>query len=78
MSSHDFETEGNSEQERQITLILKDGSRGTVNYRDSFPDGAEAHLYEDVYYPSHQATDFYHEGVIDELLRCGIEPIVTA
>lgn len=60
LSSHDFETTGCSERERQITLKLKDGSRGSVNYRDSFPEGAEAHLYDDVYYPSHRATDFYH------------------
>ena len=39
---------------------MKDGSRGSVNYRDSLPDGAEACMYDDIYYPSHQATDFYH------------------
>ena len=60
LSSHDFETAGSVDRERQITLVMEDGSRGTVNYRDSFPDGAEAAIYDDVYYPSHQATDFYH------------------
>ena len=60
LSSHDFETKGSLHEERQITLKLKNGTRSTVNYRDSFPDGAEACIYDDVYYPSHQATDFYH------------------
>lgn len=60
LSSHDFETKGSVDKERQITIQLKDGTRSTVNYRDSFPDGAKAYLYDDEYYPSHQATDFYH------------------
>lgn len=60
LSSHDFETAGSKDAERQITLRLQDGSRGTIDYRASFPQGAEAQLYEDTYYPSHQATDFYH------------------
>ena len=58
--SHDFETAGSAEKTRQISLKLKDGSRGTVDYRASLPDGAEACLYDDIYYPSHQGTDFYH------------------
>ena len=58
--SHDFETTGSATKERQITIQLKDGTRSTVGTRRSFTDGAEAKLYSDVYYPSHQATDFYH------------------
>ena len=49
--SHDFETAGSAEKTRQISLKLKDGSRGTVDYRASLPDGAEACLYDDIYYP---------------------------
>jgi len=60
LHSHDFETSGSATQIRQISLKLADGSRGTVNYRDSLPDGAEACMYDDIYYPSHQAVDFYH------------------
>lgn len=60
LHSHDFETSGSVDCLRQISLTLKDGSRGTVNYRDSLPDGAEARLYDDIYYPSHQATDFFN------------------
>ena len=60
VNSQDFVTSGSVKQKRQITLRLKDGSRGTVNSLESFPDGAEAKLYDDVYYPSHKAVDFYH------------------
>ena len=60
LHSHDFETAGSATQIRQISLKLKDGSRGSVNYRDSLPEGAEAGMYDDIYYPSHQAVDFYH------------------
>lgn len=60
LHSHDFETAGSATQIRQISLKLKDGSRGSVNYRDSLPEGAEACMYDDIYYPSHQAVDFYH------------------
>lgn len=55
INSQDFVTSGSVKQKRQITLRLKDGSRGTVNSLESFPDGAEAKLYDDVYYPSHDS-----------------------
>ena len=58
--SQDFVTEGSVDRKRQITLKLADGSRGTVNCLETFPEGAEAQMYEDAYYPSHQAVDFYH------------------
>ena len=58
--SQDFVTTGDMNHKRQITLKLKDGSRGSVDYRSSLPEGAEACHYDDVYYPSFQATDFYH------------------
>ena len=60
INSQDFVTDGSVTQKRQISLKLKDGSRGTVNSLESFPKGAEAEMYEDVYYPSHKAVDFYH------------------
>nr|WP_125578697.1 family 1 glycosylhydrolase [Lapidilactobacillus mulanensis] len=58
--SHDFVTAGSATRPRQLTLKLKNGGRGSVNAHDSLPEGAEPALYDDVYYPSHQATDFYH------------------
>ena len=60
LSTHDFETDGSLERPRMISLKLADGSRGEVPTRESFPDGAEAEIYDDVYYPSHKAVDFYH------------------
>jgi len=60
ISSQDFVTDGSVSKKRQITLKLADGTRGTVNSLESFPDGAEAEMYDDQYYPSHQAVDFYH------------------
>ena len=60
LSSHDFETAGDIDKERQITLKLNNGTRGSIDYRDSIPDGAISYIYDDIYYPSHQATDFYH------------------
>ena len=58
--SQDFVTEGSVDRKRQITLKLADGTRGSVNSLESFPEGASAQMYEDAYYPSHQAVDFYH------------------
>ena len=60
INSQDFVTDGSADKKRQITLKLKDASRGTVNSLESFPDGAEAEIYDDQYYPSHQAVDGYH------------------
>jgi 6-phospho-beta-glucosidase len=60
ISSQDFVTDGSVSKKRQITLKLKDGTRGTVNSLESFPEGAEAEMYDDQYYPSHKAVDFYH------------------
>lgn len=60
LNTQDFVTDGSVNRKRQITLKLKDGSRGSVNSLESFPEGAEAQLYDDAYYPSHQAVDFYH------------------
>lgn len=64
LSTHDYEMDGSVEHPRGTTLILPDGSYAEVKssffYAESFPDGAEPHLYGDKYYPSHKAVDFYH------------------
>lgn len=60
LSTHDFETDGNQNNPRRITLKLKDGSKGSVETRASLPEGAIPYLYDDEYYPSHKAVDFYH------------------
>lgn len=60
LCTQDFVTDGSVKKKRQITLQFADGSRGSVNSLESFPAGAEAALYDDQYYPSHRAVDFYH------------------
>ncbi len=62
--TRDFETDGNQEQPRQVTLKMPDGSRASVNSSffmcQPFPEEAVPTIYDDCYYPSHQAVDFYH------------------
>lgn len=58
--TQDFVTTGDVNKQRQLTLELKNGDFGTVNYRESFPSGAKVKMYDDIYYPSHEAVDFYH------------------
>lgn len=62
--TRDYETDGNQTSPRQITLRMPDGSRSSVNSSfflcEPFPEGARPCLYDDQYYPSHQAVDFYH------------------
>jgi len=76
LSTHDFETDGSVEHPRCNTLKLADGSYGEA--RSSFfapedlPDGAVPFLYDDKYYPSHQAVDFYHHYQEDIALMAGM------
>ena len=62
--TRDFETDGNVDTPRQLTLKLADGNRSSINSSfflcQPFPEGAEPCIYDDQYYPSHQAVDFYH------------------
>lgn len=58
--THDFVTAGAYGKPRQITLTLKDGTRGSAGVRDALPTDSVPTLFDDTYYPSHQATDFYH------------------
>lgn len=62
--TRDYETDGNVTTPRQLTLKMPDGSRTSVNSSffqcQPFPEGAVPCLYDDQYYPSHQAVDFYH------------------
>lgn len=64
LSTHDFETDGSCQNPRYITYRNKDGTIGKA--RSSFSDPEEIPrdalpcIFEDHYYPSHQAVDFYH------------------
>lgn len=112
-------TVGAYKEPRMITFKRKDGTIGCVTREDSVPEGAVGYIDPEKYYPSHQATDFYHhykedialfaemgfncfrfsvswsrvcpdgmkeinpkglafyDAVIDELLKYGIEPVIT-
>ena len=58
--STDFVTDGSHTQPRQVTYILDDGTKGSCDFKTSMPLGAKGYINKDYYYPSHQATDFYH------------------
>ena len=45
---------------RKFSIILPDGTKTTIGGREEVPAGAKAFVDPDVYYPSHEATDFYH------------------
>lgn len=60
LNSEDFVTTGDINHPRDITYVLPDGSRGRSHSRASLPDGAVPTLFDDVYYPSHKAVDFYY------------------
>lgn len=55
----DFATDGDQTHPRQVTW-MKDGKRGHSNWEEALPEGAELTMFDDVYYPSHRAVDFYH------------------
>lgn len=116
----DLITDGNQESPRKIFYRFDDGREGSIRQGECIPIGAKGILKEGYYYPSHKATDFYHnykedialmaemgfkvyrfslswtrifpngdeeipneeglkfyDAVIDELLKYGIEPLVT-
>ncbi len=59
-STLDAITAGKYKVPRMVTFKRKDGSIGTVTREDALPEGAIGYIDPDRYYPSHQATDFYH------------------
>lgn len=123
LSTFDAVTGGGFQLPRKITYQRKDGTIGEVpvdsTMTGAVPEGTVGYIKQNTYYPSHQATDFYHhykedialmaemgfkcfrmaiswsricprgmydvneEGlafydrIFDELLKYGIEPVVT-
>lgn len=123
LSTFDAVTGGGYKIPRKITYITEDGtveeSPVDSTMTGKIPVGAKGYIKEDVFYPSHEATDFYHhykedislmsemgfkcfrmsiswsrispqgmydlneeglqfyDDVFDELLKYGIEPVVT-
>lgn len=58
--THDIVTDGSYTTPRRLTYRLPDRTLGSVAYRESFPEGAVGCIHDHVYYPSHNAVDFYH------------------
>ena len=45
---------------RKFIVEMPDGTRRELGNREEVPAGAKAIVDPDTYYPSHEATDFYH------------------
>ena len=58
--SVDFATDGNQERARQVTWVDADGKRGQSHWEEALPHGVTLTMFDDQYYPSHRAVDFYH------------------
>lgn len=56
----DLISAGSHTKPRQIYYQMQDGSIGATTLGSSLPIGAKGIIKDDVYYPSHKATDFYH------------------
>lgn len=76
LSTHDIETDGNTQNPRGTTWKLSDGSyfraKSSFLFPDDIPEGAAPYMYEDQYYPSHRAVDFYHHYKEDIALMAGM------
>lgn len=56
----DLITNGSKNQPRKIFYKRADGTEGYIEQGESIPVGCEGILKDSYYYPSHQATDFFH------------------
>lgn len=59
-ATSDAVTAGAYKKPRMVTFQKKTGEKGSVTKEEALPDGALGYIDPDLYYPSHQATDFYH------------------
>lgn len=57
---HDLMTDGTKDNPRRIYCRNNDGDEIFIQQGESIPFGYKGILKEGYYYPSHQATDFYH------------------
>jgi Beta-glucosidase/6-phospho-beta-glucosidase/beta-galactosidase len=60
LSTNDFVTAGSKNSGRKISIKLTNNSTKLIDVESSIPDGAVGYLDDSLYYPSHKATDFYH------------------
>lgn len=59
-STLDAITKGAYKKPRMVTFKTVDGKIGSTSREDPIPDGAVGYIDQDQYYPSHNATNFYH------------------
>ncbi len=55
-----FITRGSASQPRYTTYVDENGCKGKVTDYEPFPKNAKRAIFEDTYYPRHEAIDFYH------------------
>ena len=60
LATADVITDGDQHTPRKITIELEDGTKKAINRFEDLPKGAKAYIDENIYYPSHVATDFYN------------------
>ncbi len=60
LATADVITDGDLHTPRRIVVQLEDGTKKTITRWEDVPAGAKAIVDEDIYYPSHGATDFYN------------------
>lgn len=66
-SNTDVITRGSKDEQRYITYLLADGSKGKTPLYDidTIPENVTYHCFDDEFYPNHDATDFYHHVAED-------------
>ncbi len=60
LATADVITDGDLNTPRSITIELEDGTKKIISRHEDVPHGAKAYVDDNIYYPSHVATDFYH------------------
>ena len=60
LATADVITGGDLHTPRRISIQLADGTKKMIARNEEVPAGAKAYVDENIYYPSHVATDFYH------------------
>ena len=60
LATADVLTNGSKSEPRRMVVELSDGTRQVIGRLQDVPDKAKAIVSDEMYYPSHVATDFYH------------------
>ena len=60
LATADVITGGDLHTPRRISVEFADGTKTMIPRNQEVPAGAKAYVDENIYYPSHVATDFYH------------------